>query len=648
MIKYRADIDGLRALAVAVVILFHLGFQPLEGGFIGVDVFFVISGFLITQIIEGQIGKGGFSLKHFYVRRIRRLIPAMLVTVITTFVAATFILAPEDFIGFAKSCIGAAFSVSNFVFLAEAGYWDTASELKPLLHTWSLGVEEQFYLIWPALLILIHRFVSFDQRWIVYLALTVFGVWFSAFGLQSNPSAAFYLTPFRIFEFSMGALIAHVSYMRVWKRLSENVLICEGLFIAGFSMIIFCVLVYKGTTPFPGYNAVLPCAGTVLILLSGASEQQQGPLGSLVLCNPVSRWLGQISYSAYLVHWPIIAFYRYELHQEPNLAAQILMGGLTILLAALLYYQVEKRFWIKSSGQSANKARLPARQFIGIIGAFSLVLSAISAHAITNDGWQWRAKNAAFTAEEIEAGKSKRFVHLRDTCRIVNFPDGPNCRSDAAINVVVIGNSHEPDGLNFLQAGYGDKLDIQFIYFGSTNRCDLSKDTQGVWRANAEACKDRMDKLYEAEIIKKVDYLVYAANQPFSVNKQAFLDILRNRKLQNPVIKIIVFGGYVNTKVECVRLINETGRFDECFKQDNINYFESDPTSQTLYSDFMSVSDTYIDRVALLCPDRQLTKCTAQTPGGIPAFYDGHHLSLEFAEWSGRLYAEQFPDLFAE
>ena len=197
----------------------------------------------------------------------------MLVTVIATFVAATFILAPEDFIGFAKSCIGAAFSVSNFVFLAEAGYWDTASELKPLLHTWSLGVEEQFYLIWPALLILVHRFVSFDRRWLVYLALTVFGVWFSAFGLQSNPSAAFYLTPFRIFEFSMGALIAHVSYMRVWKRLSENVLICEGLFIAGFSMIIFVSLSIKGPRRFLG---IMPFCH----VLVRCSYCYQGPLNS--------------------------------------------------------------------------------------------------------------------------------------------------------------------------------------------------------------------------------------------------------------------------------------------------------------------------------------------------------------------------------
>ena len=237
---------------------------------------------------------------------------------------------------------------------------------------------------------------------------------------------------------------------------------------------------------------------------------------------------------------------------------------------------------------------------------------------------------------------------MRDTCAIANFPDGLNCRSDAAINAVVIGNSHAPDGLNFLRAGYGDKLDIQFAFFGSTNRCELFQDAQGVWQTNADVCKERLSKLYDADNIKKVDYLIYAANRPFGADKRTFLDILRNRKLQNPAIKIITYGGYVNTKVDCARLINETGQFDECFKQDNVRYFESDPTSQSMYDDFVSISDIYIDRVALLCPGRQLTRCAAQTPGGIPAFYDQHHASLEFSEWSGRLYAEQFPDLFAE
>ena len=148
-------IDGLRAIAVLAVVIFHLGVPGFDGGYIGVDVFFVISGFLITSIIKGKLEAGDFSLKDFYSRRIRRLVPPLLVTVAVTVVGAGLLLTPYDMIRFARSAVAAIFSLSNIVFFLEACYWDTASELKPLLHTWSLGVEEQFYLFWPALLVLI-------------------------------------------------------------------------------------------------------------------------------------------------------------------------------------------------------------------------------------------------------------------------------------------------------------------------------------------------------------------------------------------------------------------------------------------------------------------------------------------------------------
>lgn len=646
--KYRADIDGLRALAVLVVVLFHLGFQQLEGGFIGVDVFFVISGFLITQIIETQIDHRKFSLRAFYVRRIRRLIPAMLVTVLTTFIFSLIILAPADFVGFAKSSIGAAFSVSNFVFFDEAGYWDGASELKPLLHTWSLGVEEQFYLIWPALLLLTHRFVSRERKWLIYLGLTILGIGFSELGLRRNPSAAFFLTPFRIFEFSIGALIAHLSFSDIWQRLGQYTIVRDGMHLVGLILILISVLLFRGTTLFPGFNAMVPCAGAALILLSGAGEQGQGKLGTLLLANPLSRWLGQISYSVYLVHWPIVAFYRYETHAEPNLFAQIVMGTLTIILAALLHYQVEKRFWIRSGQDDANRARLPTPRFLGLVGATSLVLSAFSAHAIVNNGWEWRVDDAAFSAGQIKAGMSMRFVHLASNCKIGSFPDQAACRADARVNVMIVGNSHAPDGLNFLRAGYSNQTDVQFVYFGSTNRCELTQTEESAWRGSDDNCEDRISALNNPAILEQFDYLVYAANRPFRADKNSFLDIFKYMKRVNPNLKILLYGGYVNSKVDCSRLINETGRFETCFLAENVNYFEADPSVDPLFLEFSELAHFYIDRVALLCPDRELNQCAVRTPSGIPAYYDIHHASLEFSEWSGRLYAEQFPDLFKE
>ena len=153
LLKYRADIDGLRAIAVLSVVLFHLDFALFEGGFVGVDVFFVISGYLITSIIKHKYENQDFKLADFYARRIRRLVPPLIATIAATLFGAALIMTPYDMVGFSRSAVAALFSLSNIVFYLESGYWDTASELKPLLHTWSLGVEEQFYLFWPALII---------------------------------------------------------------------------------------------------------------------------------------------------------------------------------------------------------------------------------------------------------------------------------------------------------------------------------------------------------------------------------------------------------------------------------------------------------------------------------------------------------------
>ncbi len=204
---YRPDIDGLRAIAVLAVVIFHLGVPGFDGGYVGVDVFFVISGFLITSIIKSKLESGDFSLRDFYSRRIRRLVPPLLVTVAATVIGAGLLLTPYDMIRFSRSAVAAIFSLSNIVFFLEAGYWDTASELKPLLHTWSLGVEEQFYLFWPALLMLImsaRARVSFTAAMV---AITVCGFALCAWYTTVNQSAAFYLLPFRVFQFSLGALV---------------------------------------------------------------------------------------------------------------------------------------------------------------------------------------------------------------------------------------------------------------------------------------------------------------------------------------------------------------------------------------------------------------------------------------------------------
>ncbi len=202
--SYRPDIDGLRAIAVLSVIAFHMYPRFLPGGFVGVDIFFVISGYLISQRIIAGHEQGGFSFKQFYIRRIRRLFPAVISTVLLTMIYGSLFLTPDDLIGLSKSAISAVFSAANIHFFLEAGYWDVESWRKPLLHMWSLSVEEQFYVVWPFLIIGILKF-SKHFSFLVLMAITVLSLLVTSFYTSKNPSAAFYLTPFRVYEFGIGA-----------------------------------------------------------------------------------------------------------------------------------------------------------------------------------------------------------------------------------------------------------------------------------------------------------------------------------------------------------------------------------------------------------------------------------------------------------
>lgn len=447
-IAYRPDIDGLRAIAVLVVVLFHVDIHVLEGGFLGVDVFFVISGFLISSILEKRISNKELSLKDFYFSRIRRLLPASFVVVAATFIAAIFIMTPDDFIAFSKTAIGAIASVSNFVFYAESGYWDTASELKPLLHTWSLGVEEQFYLIWPLTLMAI--FAWFKSRVaIAYFVISLLALALSEWMRLTDPSAAFFLFPFRIFEFSFGALAIYIARSSIWKRLLSSTFLRELIPLAGLVIILASVWIYDGATPFPGVYAMPPVIGTMLVLMSAQSQEQYGAVTRLFLSNPLSVWLGRISYSMYLVHWPIIVLYRYETGLELSVLEQVGLLIVTLIASILLYYGIEKKFRLRKSAAGEALKSLSPKAFTGVIVAAGVGMAAICTHVIFQQGWSWRMPAISYTPDIIEAGKQKRFDRIRAGCKINQISQRDDCAMDAEINVLVFGNSHEPDGYNF-------------------------------------------------------------------------------------------------------------------------------------------------------------------------------------------------------
>jgi peptidoglycan/LPS O-acetylase OafA/YrhL len=335
-LKYRAEIDGLRALAVVPVILFHAGFELFGGGYVGVDVFFVISGYLITTIIIDDLGDGNFSLIRFYERRARRILPALFFVVLACIPMAWIWLLPDDLESFAKSVAAVATFSSNILFWRESGYFAAPAVLMPLLHTWSLAVEEQYYIIYPLMLMLVW---PMGRRAMLGLFALLFALslGLAQWGAFNFPAATFFLLPTRGWELLIGAFAAFYLQRNsiTWSASWQNV-----LGIAGAAMILVSVFVFDETTPFPSLYALLPTVGAVLIILFAV----QGTLVNRILAIRPLVGMGLVSYSAYLWHQPLFAFARYRLTTEPSSATMAMLALASFGLAYLTWKYVENPF----------------------------------------------------------------------------------------------------------------------------------------------------------------------------------------------------------------------------------------------------------------------------------------------------------------
>jgi peptidoglycan/LPS O-acetylase OafA/YrhL len=333
--NYRPDIDGLRALAVLPVLLFHAKLG-CPGGFVGVDIFFVISGFLISTLILKELGDGTFNLITFWERRIRRILPALAVVVFATIVAGWFLFLPQDFKTVGECAVAQAILLSNVFFWQQdhSGYFATGNETKPLLHTWSLAVEEQFYLLFPLFLIFLalHRKLTLSKT-IAALAIGSFAL--SVFGSHSHLSATFYWLPTRAWELMLGALLATTG-----GKLSASKKLRDASAWLGVGLVFFSIFFYDENTRFPGLAAIPPCLGAALIIFS--SETTPSLVGEILTFKPVV-FIGLISYSLYLWHWPLLAFTKYLANESQWQHADFRVALLLVsfLLAILSWRYIE-------------------------------------------------------------------------------------------------------------------------------------------------------------------------------------------------------------------------------------------------------------------------------------------------------------------
>ncbi|TQV74859.1 acyltransferase [Aliikangiella marina] len=335
-IHYRPEIDGLRAIAVMSVIVFHAGVESMSGGFIGVDVFYVISGFLITRILLKSVAEEKFSFSDFYARRIKRLLPAAMVLIVCTLIFGAFILSPNRYIELAKSAFYSNLFLANVWFMKNSGYFDLSTQIQPLVHMWSLAVEEQFYLFYPLLLVFANKIggISGIKFLVLFILVSSFGL--NLWLIDTQPDFTFYMLPTRAWELAIGAAL---NFLLVPKGLKWQL---SAMSLLGFVMVVSSFFVINHNDAFPGILALIPALGTAFIIY-GLSEQDN--ILKQFLSNKPMVFIGKISYSAYLWHWPIVVYYRIYVNERAFNGFEVLMLISASLLAGYWSWKyIEERY----------------------------------------------------------------------------------------------------------------------------------------------------------------------------------------------------------------------------------------------------------------------------------------------------------------
>ncbi|MFN3729748.1 MAG: acyltransferase family protein [Fimbriimonadaceae bacterium] len=334
-IKYRPEVDGLRAVAVLPVLFFHAAFPGFSGGFLGVDVFFVISGYLITSIILRDIEDRGFSFARFYERRARRILPALTLVMLACVPVAWMLMTPRDLEQFGGSIVATVTFLSNVFFYYKTDYFGRAAEYLPLIHTWSLAIEEQFYLIFPVVMIFLAKFAK-KAMLPVFIVVFVLSLAAAQIGTTMNASASFFLLPFRAWELTAGAIIA---YNEIYKGPAQSKY-SPLLTLLGLLMIVGSIPVFNFETHHPGLPTLVPIVGTMLVIAHG----RNGGVASQFLSWKPVVFIGLISYSLYLWHQPIFVFYRLGTVGEPSMGAYLVLMAISIVIASLAWKYVETPF----------------------------------------------------------------------------------------------------------------------------------------------------------------------------------------------------------------------------------------------------------------------------------------------------------------
>ena len=503
---YRPEVDGLRAVAVIPVILFHAGFSLFSGGFVGVDIFFVISGYLITSILIEDLQHDRFSIVNFYERRARRILPSLFVVLMFCLLASWFIMIPDYMKEFSKSLIGVSFFSSNLVFLLGTGYFSTAAELKPLLHTWSLAVEEQFYIFFPIILFLLWKTKIIVRNGI--LATIMLGSFYLAVKWSFyKPEVAFFMLPTRAWEILVGVFSSVFYNNRKFIEFRKKHPYVNNLDAIGLLCIVISILCFDNSSRLPGIPALLPTIGTMVIIVFSSGGTAIGRL----LSNRIFVGFGLISYSAYLWHNPLFSYTRHLSLTEPTVFTMSFLSCLTILLAYLSWRFIERPFRKVSFLSRKSVFRLSL--------AFLLGFSVFGIIGYDRDGFSERFIVPDFVKRhEYELPKTENgycFYSIGKFQKERVGDNGLNCfdaiGSDKAPKILVFGDSFAGQYSPFWRK-IGSIFDIT-IHNVSTNWCfpSFNDDYTGPKeRLSYEQCK--IDRSFVKENFRTYDAIVLSGH----------------------------------------------------------------------------------------------------------------------------------------
>ncbi|WP_370599545.1 acyltransferase family protein [Pseudomonas nitroreducens] len=622
--NYRPDIDGLRAIAVLAVILYHFKIPFFKGGFVGVDVFFVISGYLITKGILNQQYKNRFDFGDFYTRRVRRLIPALLATIASSFLAAALLFSPEDFKQMSGSTVYALAGISNFFFWMQSGYFDSASTVKPLLHTWSLSVEIQFYIIWPLILIGITRMTKnvLAATSAIFVVVAAAAYVF----LQQDASGAFFLTPFRIHEFLLGALVVLVERNKMSAALKELT------YLAGLFLVVAPIFLYSSDgTLFPGLAALVPVAGAALMIFAGRSAKAAWPCRSWAATK-----IGEISYSLYLVHWPLFVFASYFLMRELTALETITLVGITSIAAIALYSLIEKPL------RKAKGSKLSGNGFALASLGCSTALIVVASSSWGQNGWEWRVPEEIRNITNINKPELEKYtwkVH-----NALNERAGFDVGSKKE-KILIIGDSQAADVVNMLsESANANNLDIVTrVILTDCSALTLQPEEYDDFfnKVNAMTikrpeliapCKNRIARAANENLIKSADKIIISMFWRDFATKYNVRAVEKVASMTNAKVYVV---GRKDMEKSSIDITSALGRTS------GINQFASrfrNPEAEQTSTPLSQIPGTkYINMMNINCPTE--TSCLVLTDENKPIYFDKTHFTPEGAKYVSQSFA---------